>query len=83
MTELKEITCDCSVANKCPEGKLGSERRCQIMISADKLEGFNVKPTIQRERDRLWCIAICTILSISDIARVTAEVNKLKEGGLS
>ncbi len=33
MNTLIEITCDCSVTDLCPEGKMGSQRRCTILIN--------------------------------------------------
>ena len=32
-----------------------------------------------RERDRLWCLAACEILDISEIAKLTGRVNELRE----
>ncbi len=34
---------------------------------------------IVRDRDRLWCLAACEVLEISDIAKLTKRVNELRE----
>lgn len=73
---LKEVTCDCSVTDLCPEGKMGPEKRCVIMIDADKM--FQNIAASRRERDRLWCAALCNILNIKDITPVLTEFLKLR-----
>ena len=32
-----------------------------------------------RDRDRLWCLAACEVLDISEIAKLTKRVNELRE----
>jgi len=50
------------------------------MIDEDKMLQDN--ELVRRERDRLWCAAICNILDVSIVNTILTEFNKLRGNGL-
>lgn len=44
--DMKLVTCDCSCANPCPQGKAGSEARCTVWKKTEAIEEQRAAPPV-------------------------------------
>ncbi len=72
---LVQITCDCSVADKCPQGRIGGGDRCRMMVEENRLPSVSI-----RARDKLWCQALVEVLPIEYMSKLLQRFNELRDG---
>ncbi len=76
---MREISCSCSISDKCPEGKLAHDRKCCILINDNDSFAKDIVREALRARDISWCRAVVEQMDMDQMAIFLKRVNELRD----